>query len=120
MALQPSILRKIRQEIGKSEFTDIDDDATLETVFNDPDEGNSSVLNTALIIWRWRLAELSTRAFDVSTEGTLLSRNQRIRYMERRVKELEVVTDGTIKAENMTVNSSVTASGDATVGAEFS
>lgn len=118
MALDASILRKIRHEVGSSEFAAIDDDPTLEAIFNDPDEGNSSVLSTALIVWRHRLAELSARSFDVSTEGTLLSRNQRIRYMERRVKELEVLTDKTLKAENMTVNSSAVVFGDA--GSEFS
>lgn len=120
MALSASILRKIRHEVGKSEFTGIDDDDELEVIFNDADEGNSSVLVTAYIVWRHRLAELSTRAFDVATEGSLLSRNQRIRYMERRVAELAVVADGTLKAENMTVRSPSVVSGDSEASAEFS
>ena len=103
MVLDPNILRKIRHEIGQSEFTDIDDDDALEIIFNDVDEGNGSVLSTALIVWRHRLGQLSSRAFDVSTEGTLLSRNQRIRFIERRIKELEVLTESTARAEVMTV-----------------
>jgi hypothetical protein len=122
MALDPTILRKIRHEIGQSEFADIDDDDALEIIFNDVDEGNSSVLSTALIVWRWRLGQLSSRAFDVSTEGTLLSRNQRIRFIERRIKELEVLTDLTARAENMAVNPPLSVSGDFTISgsAEFS
>lgn len=95
MALTTSILRKIRHEIGDSFQTGTDDDATLETVFNDIDEGNSSVLVTALIVQRERLNNLITRSYDVTTEGSLLTRSQMIRMLERRIRELELVADET-------------------------
>ncbi len=103
MALDTGILRKIRHEIGLSFQVGTDDDPTLEIVFNDVDEGNSSVLVTALIVWRERLANLTTRAFDVTTEGSLLSRSQMIRMAERRIKELELVADETAKGRNAVV-----------------
>ena len=103
MALDPSILRKIRHEIGSETETGVDDDSTLETIFNDVDEGNSSVLVTALIVWRHRLANLNERAFDMTTEGSLLSRSQRVRFMERRIKELELIVDDTPKGHNASV-----------------
>jgi len=100
MALDSSILRKIRHEIGSSFETGVDDDDSLEVVFNDVDEGNSSVLVTALIVWRHRLANLTERAFDITTEGSLLSRSQRIRFIERRIKELSLLVDDTPKGTN--------------------
>lgn len=103
MALDPSILRKIRHEIGTSIETGVDDDDTLEVVFNDEDEGNSSVLATALIIWRHRLANLTEKSFDMTTEGSLLSRSQKIRFIERRIKELELLADNTPRGHNAVV-----------------
>lgn len=100
MALDPAILRKIRYEVGKETETGVDDDATIETIFNDTDEGNSSVLVTALIIWRSRLGSLTDRAFDITTEGSLLSRSQKVRFIERRIKELELLVDDTPKGHN--------------------
>lgn len=100
MALTASILRKIRHEIGIAIMVGTDDDPTLEIVFNDVDEGNSSVLVTALIVWRERLANFTARGFDVTTEGSLLSRSQMIRMCERRIKELELLADETAKGIN--------------------
>lgn len=100
MALDPTILRKIRYEVGKETETNVDDDDTIETIFNDSDEGNSSVLVTALIVWRSRLGSLTDRAFDITTEGSLLSRSQKIRFIERRIKELELLVDDTPKGHN--------------------
>lgn len=100
MALQPAILRKIRYEIGSETETGVDDDDTLEVIFNDTDEGNSSVLVTALIVWRHRLANLTQRSFDITTEGSLLSRSQRVRFCERRIKELALLVDDTPKGSN--------------------
>ncbi|KKN06735.1 hypothetical protein LCGC14_1074190 [marine sediment metagenome] len=117
MALSASILRKIRHEIGLSFQTGTDDDAQLELVFNDVDEGNSSVLVTALIVWRERLANLTTRSFDVTTEGSLLSRSQMIRMAERRIKELELVADETAKGINAVVVGP--GSQDNVIGTEF-
>lgn len=102
MALSVTIVNQIRDEIG--EDTDYND-SELEDIYIDVNRGNYSVLNTALIVWRRRLHNLQARSFDVSTEGALLSRNQRIRFIERRIKELEFATDGTIKGDNWTLNS---------------
>lgn len=102
MALSTTILNQIRDEIGSD--TDYSD-AALETIYDDENRGNSSVLNTALIVWRRRLHDLQARSFDVSTEGSLLSRNQRIRFIERRIKELEMDADGTRKGANWSINS---------------
>lgn len=103
MALDPAILRKIRYEIGSMTETSVDDDDTLEVIFNDADEGNSSVLVTALIVWRHRMANLTDRAFDITTEGSLLSRSQKIRFIERRIKELSLLVDDTAKGHNAVV-----------------
>lgn len=103
MALDASILRKIRYEIGDDSETGVSDDDALEVIFNDEDEGNSSVLVTALIVWRHRLGNLQARAFDITTEGSLLLRSQRIRFIERRIKELENIVDESLKGRNQTV-----------------
>lgn len=101
MALEPAILRKIRYEIGDDvTATGTDDDATLETIFNDEDEGNSSVLVTALIVWRKRLANLQSRSFDVTTEGSLLTRSQRIKMIRVEIVRLELLVDDTLRGRN--------------------
>jgi hypothetical protein len=103
MALDPLILRKIRYEIGNETEAGVDDDATLEDIFNDADEGDSSVLVTALIVWRHRLANLNERAFDITTEGSLLSRSQRIKFIERRIEKLAILVDKTARGVNAIV-----------------
>lgn len=103
MALDPTILRKIRYEIGSVTEAGVDDDDTLEVIFNDDTEGGSSVLVTALIVWRHRLGNMTDRAFDITTEGSLLSRSQRIRFIERRIKELALLVDNTAKGHNAVV-----------------
>lgn len=103
MALDPVILRKIRYEIGASYEIGTDDDDTLEDIFLDEDEGNGSVLVTALIVWRHRLGNLTERSFDITTEGSLLSRSQKVRFIERRIKELELLVDDTGKGHNAVV-----------------
>lgn len=102
MALSVTILNQIRDEIG--EDTDVTD-STLEDIYQDTNRGNLSTLNTALIVWRRRLHNLQTRSFDVATEGSLLSRHQRIKFIERRIKELEFATDATVKGFNLELNS---------------
>lgn len=110
MALDPTILRKIRYETGKQTELGVDDDDTIEIIFNDSDEGNSSVLATALIVWRFRLGSLTDRAFDITTEGSLLSRSQKIRFIERRIKELELITESTAKGHNAQVTNAASQS----------
>lgn len=110
MALSAAVLSLITDEIGPhydfAEATDDYDPATqlgdLEAIYNDPDRGDSSPLRTALIVWRRRLWDLQNRSFDLTTEGTLLNRRQRVAYVERRVKELELLV-GRNKGENWTV-----------------
>lgn len=98
MALATSILNQIRDEIGTvADYSDTD----LETIYVDEDRGNYSTLATALIVWRRRLGDLMDRSFDITTEGSLLARSQKVRYMERRIKELELVADETLRGENM-------------------
>jgi hypothetical protein len=123
MALDPTILRKIRYEIGLSAetTTGVDDDDTLEEIFNDSDEGNGSILVTALIVWRHRLADYTNHAFDMTTEGSLLSRSQKIRFMERRIKELSLLVDGTATGLNAVVVGPGAGSDDDGIGGtEFS
>lgn len=100
MPLVTTILNQIRDEIGSD--SDYDDTA-LETIYTDADRGNFSTLTTALIVWRRRLHDLQTRSFDVTTGGNLYSRNQRIRMIERRIKELELITDVTNKSVNVPI-----------------
>lgn len=104
MALDATILRKIRYEIGKETEVGVDDDDTLEDIFNDDTEGASSVLVTALIVWRHRLANLTERAFDITTEGSLLARSQKIRFIERRVEKLSILVDKTAVGINAEVS----------------
>lgn len=121
MALDPLILDQLRDEIGNDAEVNIADDPTLEKIFNDPDRGNSSILVTALIVWRRRLHNLQSRSFDVATEGSLLSRNQRIRFIERRIVSLEIAIDDTVKAKNSTVRSTLQQAADlAAAGTEYS
>lgn len=123
MALDPGIVSLIRDEIGPDlDFSD-DDPAgatqldSLENIYLDVNRGNSNVLRTALICWRRRLFNIQNRSFDVVTEGSLLSRSQRVKFIERRIKELELLVDTTLKGKNQTVVSSAAlASSD---GSEF-
>ena len=86
MALDADILLLIRDEIGDDlDFTDSD----LETIYNDANRGASNEIKTALVVWRKRLANFQSRAFDVAVSGTLLSRKQRGQFMDKRIKELE-------------------------------
>lgn len=97
MPLSATILNQIRDEIG----SDADyDDATLEQIYIDENRGNYSILNTALIVWRRRLSDLQSRSFDVTTEGSLLARSQRIKFLERQVLRYENITDSTLKGRN--------------------
>lgn len=124
MALNPAIVELIRDEIG--EDTDFEDNSphtgtqlgNLEDIYNTPERGNSNVLRTALICWRRRLWAIQNRSFDVVTEGSLLSRSQRVKYIERRIEELELLVDTTLKGKNDTVLSSAEVAA-ASTGAEY-
>lgn len=109
MALSQSIIEQIRDEIGPDE--DVSDDALvpaaplgdLETIYTDTDRGNLSTLRTALIVWKRRLTAVQARSFDATAGGSLMARSQRVRYLQRRVKELEILVDYTLKGSNQNV-----------------
>jgi hypothetical protein len=89
MALTPSIIERIRAEVGKETETGVDDDAELEEIYNDTDRGNGNTKRVAWYVYKRRLADLQSRDFDVTTGGALLSRSQRIRDLKARIAELE-------------------------------
>ena len=120
MTLNPAIATLIRDEIGGDADFNNNSPHTgsqlgnLEDIYNTEARGGSNVLVSALICWRLRLFNLQERSFDIITEGSLLSRSQRIKFIERKIKNLEALVDTTQKGKNMTVNSSVV-----TTDAEF-
>lgn len=109
MALAQTIIDQIRDEIGEDQ--DVTDEATtpaaplgdLETIYTDVNRGNLSTLRTALIVWKKRLAGVQSRSFDATAGGSLMARSQRVRYLQRRVKELELLVDYTLTGTNQTV-----------------
>lgn len=102
MALAQTLIDKIRDEIGTDQdFTDSD----LEDIFTDSTRGGSSVLRTAWVVWKRRLNALQERSFDIATEGSLLSRRQKVTYMQDRVHELARIVDETYTGRNQSVQS---------------
>jgi hypothetical protein len=109
MPLAQSIIERIRDEIGPDE--DVTDAAVtpaaplgdLETIYTDENRGDSSTLRTALIVWRRRLGAVQAKSFDATAGGSLMARSQRVRYLQRRVKELEILVDYTLKGTNQDV-----------------
>ena len=87
MAFTPQQLRELRAEVGDSTREGVDDDGTLFLIY--AAEGESNVLLTAWFVWKKRLADLDTRSFDVTTGGSLMSRRQRIAFIQNRISELE-------------------------------
>lgn len=100
MALAQPIIDRIRDEIGTDQ--DFTDDQ-LETIYIDTDRGNLSTLRTAYIVWKRRLANLQLRSFDAASGGSYMARSQRVRFVQRRVKELSHIVDFTVKGVNMEV-----------------
>lgn len=98
MALSASILAQIRNEIGDDTELDVADDATIEAIYVDVDQGNFSILNTAYLVWKKRLTNYQSRSFDVATAGELLSRSQRVKFLQGRVNELRLLVDTTKRA----------------------
>ncbi len=122
MVLDPLIVDLIRDEIGNdTDFSDSNPSAppqldALEKIYKDVNRGNSNVLRTALICWRRRLHSLQERSFDIITEGSLLSRSQRIKFLERKISDLATLVDTTQKGKNMTTVSSAKEADDGTTG----
>ena len=120
MALDPAIIILIRDEVTYStDFVDDEADLTsnpgelgsLEAIYTNPLRGNSSVLGTALIVWRNRLAAHWERAFDVSKEGNWIARSQQTRFLRERVREYEKLTNQTKKGRNMKIVSEAESDG---------
>ena len=122
MALDPDILEQIRDEIGPD--TDVTDEAPagplgdLETIYISANRGNYSTLRTALIVWKRRLAAYQSRSHDATAGGSLMARSQRARFLQRRVKELELLVDYTLKGVNQDTVGNYEQNEDE--GAEFS
>lgn len=121
MPLTQTIIDRIRDEIGVDQ--DVTDVAVvppapvgdLETIYTDTDRGNFSTLRTALIVWKRRLANKQNSSFDITAGGSLMARSQKIRFLQRRVKDLELILDYSLKGKNSRVNSA----NAPTEGAEF-
>lgn len=109
MTLPAVTVALIRDEIGVDpDFADnaphtADQLDSLENIYGDSMRGDGSPLRTALICWRMRLSSLQARSFDITTEGSLLNRQQRIRFLERQVWRLERLVDETLTNRNMVV-----------------
>ena len=111
MPLAVAIVERIRDEIGPD--LDVSDEATsppaplgdLETIYIDTDRGNESTLRTAYIVWKRRLGAIQARSFDATASGSLMARSQRARFIQRRIKELELLVDFTLVSINQTVKS---------------
>ena len=123
MALSAEIIALIRDEVGPD--TDVTDEAPvgslgidLETIYTNVDRGNYSTLRTALIVWRRRLAAFQSRSHDATAGGSLMARSQRARFLQRRVKELSLLVDYTLKGVNQEVVGNYEQNEDE--GAEFS
>lgn len=124
MALAQTIIDQIRDEIGLD--LDVSDEALaesaplgdLETIYNDENRGNLSVLRTALIVYKRRLGVMQSRSFDATAGGRLLARSQRYRALQRRVKELELLVDYTLVGINQSLVTAVSVAEDEAV-AEF-
>ena len=111
MALSPNIVELIRDEIGHD--PDFSNDSphdtaageldSLENIYTSTNRGKTNVLRTALICWRLRRADYVKRGFDASTAGTLMARRQRLKELNRTVKEYEILVDTTAKHFNSTI-----------------
>ena len=103
MVLLDSIVELIRDEIGGG--ADFGDDNpvvspqldTLENIYNNVNRGNSNVLRTALICWRRRREAYQARGFDATAGGSLFARRQRMKYLDKKVKEYELLVDTTFR-----------------------
>jgi len=106
MVLAAAIIERIRDEIGPDQ--DVSDAAAvppaklgdLETIFTDTDRGDSSILRTAYIVWKRRLAAMQARSFDMTAGGSLMARSQRMRMIRVEMFRLEILVDFTQKGTN--------------------
>ena len=105
MALSQAIIDRIRDEIGPDQdVTDATPVGTLgidlETVFIDVDRGDFSILRTAYLVWKRRLAAMQGRSFDMTAGGSLMARSQRMRMIRVEMFRLALIVDFTQKGTN--------------------
>ena len=105
MALSQPVLDRIRDEIGPDQ--DVTDEIPvgvlgidLETIFTNVDRGDFSVLRTAYLVWKRRLAAMQGRAFDMTAGGSLMARSQRMRMIRVEMFRLALIVDFTQKGTN--------------------
>ncbi len=101
MTLSPRLIRELRSELGKSTDVGIDDDGTLELIYEN--EGDSSVLRTSLFVWKRRLNDLNIKSFDITTGGSLMSRRQRLGFIQDRIAHLEFALGGVTNEADIAV-----------------
>ncbi len=105
MALSQAVIDRIRDEIGPDQ--DVTDavpvgvlGVDLETMFIDTDRGDFSILRTAYLVWKRRLAAMQGRAFDMTAGGSLMARSQRMRMIRVEMFRLALIVDFTQKGTN--------------------
>ena len=108
MPLSQEVLDRIRDEIGPD--LDVTDEVPvgtlvidLETTFTIVDRGDFSVLRTAYLVWKRRLAAMQARSFDMTAGGSLMARSQRMRMIRVEMFRLELIVDFTQKGTNENV-----------------
>jgi hypothetical protein len=87
MPIDSTTLAQIRDEVGRFTETGVDDDDTLELIYNG--RGNQSVYETALAVYKRRLNDMQAGGYDVNSAGQQVLRSQRWRNLKARVAELE-------------------------------
>lgn len=126
MSLSASIIALIRDEIGND--TDFSDNIphtapqldSLENIYTDTNRGNFNILRTTLIVWRRRRNNLQARSWDIATEGSLLTRSQRLKQMDQQIKRYEALVDTTYRGANQPIQSPKTREDAAADTTEFS
>jgi len=87
MAFTAQQLRELLAEVGEGTSVGTDDEDTMWLIYDS--EGDASILKTAWWVWKKRLADLNEKSFDVTTGGSLMSRKQRVAFIEDRIASLE-------------------------------
>ena len=120
MALDPSIISLIRDEIGDDmDFVNDNGDLpgvpaaydSLENIYTDGARGNYSPINTALIVWRRRLGNHTMRAFDLAKEGNWYARSQRTKFLQFQVDKYERLAGQKYTGKNAEIQSEAESQG---------
>lgn len=122
MALSAAIISLIRDEIGDDlDFVNNESEETadtvdsLESIYTDPNRGQSNVLITSLIVWRRRLANMQARGFDITKEGNWLARSQRVKFLLNRVNHYENLVKDKPSGHNAEILSRAEQSSDTSI-----